>query len=70
VADGTGKAVKNRFLIFVDMTVGMGNAVGVHIGMIVDVIVRMVGHKPTSFCVFLMIPYFMKTCKPPKGMFL
>ena len=37
MTNGSGKAVDHRFLIFVDMAVGVGNAVGVHIGMIVFV---------------------------------
>ena len=42
VADGTGQPVDYGFLVFVDMAVGMGNAVLMQIGMVVIVAVFMV----------------------------
>jgi hypothetical protein len=37
VADGAGKAVDHRFLIFVDMAVAVGNALLVHMHMFVAI---------------------------------
>ena len=49
MADGPGKAVDDSFLIFVNMAVGVGNAVGVQIGVIVLMLVMMVCHmRPSS----------------------
>ena len=41
MADGPGKPVDHRLLVFVDMAVGMGNAVGVEVGMIMVMILVM-----------------------------
>jgi hypothetical protein len=50
VTDGSGKAVDDSFLVFVNMTVAVGNAMGMEIGMVVFVIMRMlVGHFHTFF---------------------
>jgi len=64
VTDGTGQAVDHRFLIFVNVAVGMGNAMGVHIGVIVDLFF----HCSASFRVFFIIPYFRASCNPRQGM--
>ena len=52
MADGPGQAIDDGFLIFVDVAMGVGDAVGVEIGMVVGMImVKMVGHM-------LHLPYF------------
>lgn len=56
VADGPGEPVENGFLVFVDMAVGVGNAMGVEIFVIVYMFVVMFmnfGHGDTCF------PYFL-----------
>ena len=80
MADGPGKPIDYRFLILMDMTVRMGDAVGVQKGMvmlvtmfmamrmIVVMFVNMIFHMPTSFILYI-ISYFLRTCKPPGGMF-
>ena len=72
VADGPGKAVNDRFLVFVDMAVGMGDAVGMHIGMVVFVIMMvvmgMVCHGKASL--WLLFPYhipFFENLQAPEG---
>ena len=71
--DGSSQAIDHRFLILVDMTVGMGDAVGVHVGMIVFVIMIVFGvmfcHSFASLYIFSIIPYFYPTCKPYRGIF-
>ena len=63
VADGPGKAVDDRFLIFVDMAVGMGKTVGVHIGMVVDLFL----HCSAFFLCFPYHTLFWRKLQPPKG---
>ena len=49
MSEGAGETVDYRLLIFVDMPVAVGNAMGMHIGMIVIVML----HFTASFSVFL-----------------
>ena len=41
MSDGPGQPVDDGLLVFVDMTVGMGDAVGVEVGVVVFMVVRM-----------------------------
>ena len=65
MADGTGQPVDDRLLILVDMAVGVGNAVGMHVGMVM--FVGMVAHMPTSFLCFSYHTPFFPNFQPPMG---
>ena len=77
VTNGTGKAVDHRFLIFVDMAMGVGDAMGVLIGVIVVfrvfvmmimVMIVMITHfSPSSPSFFLIILFINKFRKPLRG---
>ena len=72
VTDGPGKAVYHRFLIFVNVTVGMSDAVGMLIDMllVVEMVMGMVVHGFTIFpqCRFLyIISPFPFRRKPSRG---
>ena len=43
VPDSPGEAVEYRFLIFMNMTVGMGNSVGMHIGVVANFLAMVMG---------------------------
>ena len=77
VADGAGQPVQHGLLIFVDMAMTVGNAMGVEIGMVMLVVmgvaafVGMVGHRlaPLSWVkhIFYSIPFFCVFRKPSRG---
>ena len=81
VADGAGQTVNHRLLIFVNVTVGVGNAMGMEPGMVVlmvvmlvvvvlVVLVMMFAHYDPSFCGFFpIIRHFAPLRKPPPGIF-
>ena len=83
VADGPGQPVHHGFLIFVDMAVGMGDAVGMEIGMImflfvivvmimfVGVVGNMVFHGTDLpfLKIWFIIPQKYPVCKPRGGIF-
>jgi hypothetical protein len=64
MADGSGQAIDDRFLIFVDMAMAVGDAML----MLIFVIVLMlhIPGLPSSF--FAIIPYFAEKRKPRRGM--
>ena len=63
MTDGPGQPVEDGFLVFVDMTMGMGDAVGVEICVIVMFV--MVGHVNSSGKRFYrIISHFLGLCKP------
>ena len=79
MADGAGQPVQYGLLIFVDMAVAVGNAMGMEIGMVMLVVVVMgvaafvcvVGHRlaPLSRVkhIFYSIPFFCVFRKPSRG---
>ena len=79
MADGAGQPVQYGLLIFVDMAVAVGNAMGMEIGMVMLVVVVMgvaafvgvVGHRlvPLSRVkhTFYSIPFFCVFRKPSRG---
>ena len=63
VADGSSQPVNDRFLIFVDMAVGVGDAVGVEISVVVVFV--MIGHMGPSCGRFSeIIAHFGDLCNP------
>ena len=56
MADGPGQTIQHRLLIFMDMAVGMGDAVLVHIGMVMLVMILVMmmlfSHGMPSFLSF------------------
>ena len=81
MADGPGQAVDYSFLIFMDMAMGMGNAVGMEPSMIVfmtmfvrmimvmAMLVMMFSHKrPSLLRICLIILCFYLFRKPLRGM--
>ena len=79
MADGAGQPVQYGLLIFVDMAVAVGNAMGMEIGMVMLVVVVMgvaafvgvVGHRlvplPRVKHIFYSIPFFCVFRKPSRG---
>ena len=79
MADGAGQPVQYGLLIFVDIAVAVGNAMGMEIGMVMLVVVVMgvaafvgvVGHRlaPLSRVkhIFYSIPFFCVFRKPSRG---
>ncbi len=77
VTDGAGQPVQHGLLIFVDMAVAVGNAMGVEIGMVMLMLVvaaafvGMVGHRlaPLSRVkhIFYSIPFSCRFRKPSRG---
>ena len=73
MTDGAGQTIDDRFLIFVDVTVGVMNSMGMHIGMffiMMMVMMRMFVHAITPLTVLLIIPYFAENCKPLRGIII
>lgn len=82
VTDGAGKPVDYGLLIFVDMTVGVGDPVGMEIGMVMVVLVVMfvvvlvvmimfvfmgIRHGNSSLSFPCIIPYFREFCNRGVG---
>ena len=63
MADCPGQTVDHRLLIFVDMAVGVGDAVGVHIFVVVFVAV----HSRPSLQNFLYHTLFFRNFQAPEG---
>jgi hypothetical protein len=63
MADGPGQAVNYRLLIFMDMAVGMGNAVG----MLIGVVVVMVTHNIALLSYFSLLYRFSPHFASPYG---
>ena len=63
VTQGPGQPIDNGLLIFVNMAVAVGDAMGMQIGVVVFVIVVVVGHLQPSFLFFSIILYFASSFK-------
>ena len=72
MADGTGQPVHNGLLILVDVAVGMGQAVGVQVGVLLlgQGFVNVIFHGSASFFkAFPIITDFSPHHKPTGGIF-
>ena len=70
MTQGSCQAVDHGLLIFVDMTVAVGDAVGVQICVVVGMIVVMVRHLPPSFLCFPYHTPFFCNLQAPEGVFI